>query len=103
AEVHTAGTGVDWAAVLPAAEPAELPTYAFQRRRYWPQARAAAGDVSAAGLGAVGHPLLGAAAELAGGGGYLLTGLVSVRAQPWLADHVVAGSVLFPGTGFVEL
>ncbi|MEV7020498.1 type I polyketide synthase, partial [Streptomyces sp. NPDC093991] len=25
------------------------------------------------------------------------------RTQPWLADHAVAGTVLFPGTGFVEL
>ncbi|MFC5008684.1 SDR family NAD(P)-dependent oxidoreductase, partial [Dactylosporangium cerinum] len=33
----------------------------------------------------------------------LWTGRLSVRTHPWLADHVVAGAVLFPGTGFVEL
>ncbi|MGC7103169.1 polyketide synthase dehydratase domain-containing protein, partial [Amycolatopsis lurida] len=33
----------------------------------------------------------------------LLTGRLSIESQPWLADHAVLGSVLFPGTGFVEL
>jgi len=41
--------------------------------------------------------------ELAGGEGYLFTGRLSVRSHPWLADHAVAGTVLLPGTAFVEL
>jgi acyl transferase domain-containing protein len=49
------------------------------------------------------HPLLGAAAELPGSGSVLLTGRVSVGTHPWLADHVVAGRVLLPGTAFVEM
>ena len=36
-------------------------------------------------------------------GGVVLTGSLSVAAEPWLADHAVAGVVLFPGAGFVEL
>ncbi|WP_456115235.1 type I polyketide synthase [Streptomyces scopuliridis] len=41
AEAHTQGTAVDWRAAFPAdgAVPVELPTYAFQRRRYWPEPR----------------------------------------------------------------
>ena len=91
AAMHVHGVTVNWAAVLPAGQQVGLPTYAFQRQRYWPRPGRAAGDVTAAGLGAVGHPLLGAAVELAVGDGFLLTGQVSLRYQPWLADHAVAG------------
>ena len=52
---------------------------------------------------AAGHPLLGAVVELAEGQGAVLTGWLSVAAQPWLADHVVLGSVLLAGTALVEL
>ena len=49
------------------------------------------------------HPLLGAAVALADGGGWLFTGRISLQSHPWLADHVVMGSVLLPGTAFLEL
>ncbi|WP_340563444.1 type I polyketide synthase [Streptomyces sp. GSL17-111] len=35
AEAHVAGVPVDWTTVLPDTPPVDLPTYAFQRRRYW--------------------------------------------------------------------
>ncbi|MER7475379.1 type I polyketide synthase, partial [Micromonospora sp. NPDC000018] len=42
ARLHSHGVRVDWAALLPAADPVELPTYAFRHRRFWP---VGAGDV----------------------------------------------------------
>ncbi|GAA3545420.1 hypothetical protein GCM10022222_31260 [Amycolatopsis ultiminotia] len=37
AEAHVQGVPVDWTAVLEEAEIVDLPTYAFQRRRFWPE------------------------------------------------------------------
>ncbi|WP_455713096.1 SDR family NAD(P)-dependent oxidoreductase, partial [Streptomyces prasinus] len=104
AEAHCAGVDVDWPGVLggPAGRRVlDLPTYPFQQRRYWPDLRPAA-DVAAAGLSGVRHPLLGAAAPLAGGG-TLWTGRLSSATHPWLADHTIGDTVLLPGTAFVEL
>ena len=99
----TAGAPVRWAELFDGrARRVELPTYAFQRRRYWMTPLTGFGDVSAVGLRDTGHPLLGAALPLAEGAGWLLTGQVSTRTQPWLADHAVLDTVLVPGTAFVD-
>ncbi|MEV4753125.1 SDR family NAD(P)-dependent oxidoreductase, partial [Streptosporangium sp. NPDC049248] len=104
AALHVRGVPVDWCAVFPGARRVEVPTYAFQHRRFWPRpSLARAGDVTDAGLGAPDHPLLGAAVELAGGDEVLFTGRLSVRSQLWLADHVVSGRVVVPATAFLEL
>ncbi len=106
AEAYVGGLSVDWAGVFAgtAARRVDLPTYAFQRARFWldPEAGDAA-DVSSAGLDSAGHPLLGAAVPLPDSDGFLLTGRLSLRTHPWLADHAVLGRVILPGTAFVEL
>ncbi|MDX3111685.1 polyketide synthase family protein, partial [Nonomuraea angiospora] len=104
-EAFTAGVGVDWQRLLPGTGVgAELPTYAFQHQRYWLES-AVAGVSDAGGLGQapVDHPLLGAAVELPDHGGLVLTGRISTATHPWLSDHGVGQTVIFPGTGFVEL
>ncbi|WP_369369077.1 type I polyketide synthase [Streptomyces sp. CG4] len=98
------GAEVDWPTFFPAGRPVELPTYAFQHGRYWPRTTGAhLGDLRSAGLFAAGHPLLGAAVTLADSGAAVFTGRLSVQLQPWLAEHVVSGSILLPGTAFLEL
>ncbi|MFF1902933.1 SDR family NAD(P)-dependent oxidoreductase, partial [Kitasatospora sp. NPDC058218] len=106
AALHVHGVTVDWKALLAGtgARSVELPTYAFQHRHYWPAALP--GGVRGAevlGLRPAEHPLLSGAVELAGSAGFLFTGRLSVQSQPWLADHVVLGSVLVPGTALLEL
>ncbi len=106
AELWVRGVHVEWGRAFEGtgARLAQLPTYAFQRRRYWLQPQAAGlGDVASAGLDVGDHPLLDAVLPLAEGGGWLFTGLLSLERTPWLAEHVVMGSVLVPGTTHVEL
>jgi acyl transferase domain-containing protein/acyl carrier protein len=102
ATVHVHGNSVDWPTFFAGARKVELPTYAFQRQRFWLKP-ADTGDVTSAGLTATDHPLLTAALSLPEAGGAVLSGRISLDAQPWLADHAVLGSVLLPGTAFAEL
>ena len=105
AEVWVRGVDVAWGKVFEGtgAVPVGLPSYAFQRRRYWLDAGDRPGDVSAAGLGVADHPLLGAAVGLAAGEGTLFTGRLSLESHAWLADHTVLGVVMAPGTALLEL
>ncbi|MBP2056827.1 acyl transferase domain-containing protein, partial [Streptomyces griseochromogenes] len=104
AKVHVRGLAVDWEQIFTrtGARRVDLPTYAFQRQRYWLNA-VSASRVEHLGLESSGHPLLGAAVELPATGGLVLTGQLSLSAQPWLADHVVAGRVVVPGAALLEM
>jgi acyl transferase domain-containing protein/NADPH:quinone reductase-like Zn-dependent oxidoreductase/NADP-dependent 3-hydroxy acid dehydrogenase YdfG/acyl carrier protein len=110
AEAHVNGLSVNWRTLFAGrpvgAQYVALPTYAFQRTRYWLESGVAqAGHADAAGLGLVpvDHPLFGASTSVSELDHVVLSGSLSLRAQPWLADHAVAGTVLLPGTAFVEL
>ncbi|MFJ2444600.1 SDR family NAD(P)-dependent oxidoreductase, partial [Streptomyces sp. NPDC087658] len=106
AELFTHGLPVDWANTLPAGPACRvpLPTYAFQRERYWPApVPGMKGNAVGLGLTDAGHPLLGVVVESADDERILFSGRISVAAQPWLGDHVVGGAVLVPGTAFVEM
>jgi acyl transferase domain-containing protein/NADP-dependent 3-hydroxy acid dehydrogenase YdfG len=93
AAVWVNGATVDWGKAFEGSgvRRVGLPTYAFQHERYWIKIPAVTGDVRAAGLGAIDHPLLGAVAALGDGRGCLLTGRISASAQPWLASGVARG------------
>ncbi|OBG69209.1 type I polyketide synthase [Mycobacterium sp. E3305] len=103
AQGFVAGMDVDWRRAIGKANFVELPTYAFERRRFWLSGAGATVDAAGLGLAPGEHALLGAVVELPASGGVVLTGRLSPSAQGWLADHAVGGVVLFPGAGFVEL
>ncbi|MEV0375614.1 type I polyketide synthase, partial [Streptomyces sp. NPDC050636] len=105
ARLHVAGVEIDWSALFAGtgARRLDVPTYPFQHERYWPRPAALSGDVTGAGLLPAEHPLLGATLTLADSGEVLFTGRLSLQTFPWLTDHVMGGSVLFPATGFLEL
>jgi NADPH:quinone reductase-like Zn-dependent oxidoreductase/acyl carrier protein len=106
AQVWVQGTNVHWGEVYAeaGARRVQLPTYAFQRERFWLESGGfGVGDAGAIGQVSSGHPLLGAAIAMAAGDGLLFTGRLSLRDHPWLGDHVVLGGALLPGTAFLEL
>jgi acyl transferase domain-containing protein/thioesterase domain-containing protein len=99
ARLHVRGIPIDWSTVYAAsgARRCELPTYAFQRRRYWLDAPPAATGGEAA------HPLLGPPVPSADAPQVRHTGELSVSSLPWLAGHSIGGAVLVPATAFVEM
>ncbi|WP_335936426.1 type I polyketide synthase [Streptomyces sp. PTD5-9] len=102
----SSGRSVDWPAFHAPhrARPVALPTYAFRRTRLWLEGAAGgSGDADGLGQNATGHPLLTAATELPDTRGALLTGRLSLSSHPWLRDHAVHGTVLLPGTAFVDM
>jgi acyl transferase domain-containing protein/acyl carrier protein len=74
----------------------ELPTYPFQRRRYWPKTSGVhSGGAAVSGI-------LGSAKDLASGDA-VYSSRISVKSQPWLSDHVIYGTVVVPGATYAAM
>nr|WGC84434.1 RsnD [Streptomyces sp.] len=102
--LHTTGTSPNWSTLYPHAHTTHLPTYAFQHgRSYWLEPSGSELDVSGVGLSSLGHPLLGAPVALAGEEELVFTSRLALPTHPWLADHAVMGSVVLPGTAYLEM
>ncbi|MEU7116651.1 thioester reductase domain-containing protein, partial [Streptomyces sp. NPDC046182] len=102
---HVHGTTIDWTTLYDGLDPrrVDLPTYPFQRERYWVESSAGRSDPESLGLRHEAHPLLGASVPVAASDHALFTSRISLRTHPWLADHEVHGSAVMPAAALVEL
>ena len=97
--LYTRGVALKWDTIFPGTRvPVQLPTYPFDRQRYWLDARAAT-----EGLASGNHPLVDAVVELPDLDAVVFTIALSVARHQWLADHAVLGKVILPGSALVEL
>ena len=104
AEAWVDGVEVNWEAVVgDGGARVQLPTYAFQRRRFWLDGNTQADASTMPGQESIGHPFVRAAIPLAESDGWLFTGRISLADQPWIVDHSAAGAALVPGTTFVDI
>ncbi|ORV36772.1 type I polyketide synthase [Mycobacterium conspicuum] len=80
----------------------ELPTYPFQRRRFWPKNADIRGvEGQGAGISGVAD-ILGSAKDLASGD-IVYTSRFSTKTQPWLSHHVIYGTVVVPGATYAAM
>ncbi len=100
--VQVAGLDVDLGPFVADARLVSLPTYPFERERFWPRPHNGT-DASMYGMRCLAHPLLLSAVDIPGGGGAVFTGRLSFDRQPWLAEHVIGRRTLLPGSALVDL
>ncbi|MEZ4307798.1 MAG: type I polyketide synthase [Polyangiaceae bacterium] len=105
ARAHVAGAALDLGAVLAglSGRRIDLPTYSFQRQRYWLSpsaeqgAKARASSARDASSGTLGDEI-----PLPEGAS-LFTGRLDADGARWMADHVVFDQVVLPGVSVMDL
>ena len=102
ASAYTLGVTPDFRAMYSATAPQRilLPTYPFQRRRFWgpDKPRAFHAQYHTA------HPLLGSPVSLAAvENEKRFESYVDVDSPAWMPDHEIMGQTVMPGAGFIEM
>ncbi|MGN9762976.1 SDR family NAD(P)-dependent oxidoreductase [Streptomyces sp. SD31] len=101
AELHVHGHKIDWRRLVPHANPADLPTYAWDAQRHWIEPDASA---TAPGLfDRAAHPLLGIQLQSADETRWTFRNEWSPATADWLPDHTVFGRTVVSGTTLMEL
>lgn len=96
-ELYIKGASVAWRHIHPdEGDFVRLPTYPWQRERYWQESVASAQDRQMAPS----HPLLGDQLPSAVP---VWESELSLQALPYLNDHRIQDTVIFPAAGYVEM
>jgi len=101
AHLYAYGYGMDWKKVFSAkCTHIQLPAYAWQHKSYWFESK----EHSAHRLSASVHPHLAGQEQWAGNERQFIWKLdLSPKVHPYVEDHKVDGTVIFPGTGHLEV
>ena len=83
-QLYAAGVEIDWKSWSGPLPPVTLPTYPFERQRYWFEERLVLATSAAK------HPLLGVS-------------LGNASQLDWVEEHRIGGSAVMPGAGLVEM
>ena len=97
--LYAKGADLDWNAIYPSGNLTKLPSYPWQRERFWIESNSTKPNGF---LSAKGHPLIGEPVSTATGE-YIWSASISTEKQPWLKDHAVSGTTLVPGSAYVEM
>ncbi len=107
AALYRRGVGVDWSGFDRhyQRQPLALPTYPFQRQRYWvPVTKRSTPATLTFGQPALGsHPLLGQRLPLADAQHIYFQSACSQDWPQFLVDHQICGAVILPATAYMEM
>jgi acyl transferase domain-containing protein len=102
-KLYTLGADIEWQNCAGSAQARKvaLPTYPFQRQRYWMSTRShASAQVRAAGM----HPLLGSRLDVAHNAGiHIWQGELDLERLIYLQDHRIQGLAILPITAYLEM
>ncbi|MBE9103361.1 beta-ketoacyl synthase N-terminal-like domain-containing protein, partial [Vacuolonema iberomarrocanum] len=103
AKLYTQGYSIDWQSGFTGQGLGRipLPTYPFQRQRYWLDAPRPKRSPLTANTSAI-HPLLGTPLMLAVSD-RLFQSELTTQEPTWLNDHQVFGQAVFPGAAYLEM
>lgn len=94
--LHTLGVPIDWDLLQPTGRPVTLPRHPFRRDRHWTEPR----PVAQVRLGHRDHLLLGRRTDATEP---TWQARLDTEALPYLADHRIQDTVVFPAAGYLEM